>query len=84
MSINIIENFQHENTFINKPDIDFNYIFMNRLVKYILNFLIIYIFISITIFNYPDLSINSFILLICLIASITFYILDLYFPACSY
>ena len=84
MSLNIIENFQHENTFINKPDIDFNYIFMNRLVKYILNFLIIYIFVSIIIFNYPDLSINSFILLICLIASITFYILDLYFPACSY
>ena len=84
MQFNTIKNFQHENTNISKPDFDYNYILMNRLIKYILNFLIIYIFVSLIIFNYPNLSINTFILLICLIASISFYILDIYFPSCYY
>ena len=84
MSDIIIENFQHENTNIIQPSIDTNYIFMNRSIKYLLNFLIIYLFISIFIFNYNDISINTFVLIICVISSISFYILDLYFPACYY
>lgn len=84
MSDIIIENFQHENTNIIQPSIDTNYIFMNRSIKYLLNFLIIYLFISIFIFNYNDISINTFVLIICVISSISFYILDLYFPSCYY
>ncbi len=64
------------------PTIDLNYIILNRSIKYLLNFLLIYLFVTLTIYNYPDTNIHIFILMICAYSSIVFYILDLSFPAC--
>ena len=78
----LVENFQHENTNIPIPSIDINFILLNRTIKFLLNFLLVYIFVTIMVYNYPTLSINYFILLICTISSVVFYILDLSFPSC--
>jgi hypothetical protein len=64
------------------PLIDGNYILLNRGIKYTLNFLFIYLFVTLIIYNYPDTNIHVFIILICTISSIVFYILDLNFPSC--
>jgi len=64
------------------PTIDINYIILNRGIKYILNFLFIYLFVTLIIYNYTEINIHIFILLICTISSIVFYILDLNFPSC--
>ena len=64
------------------PSIDSKYIFLNRTIKYILNFLLIYLFITIIIYNFPNTTIHIFIILVCTISSIVFYILDLNFPSC--
>ena len=82
-----IEYFQQEQISNNDnippiPLIDNNYIILNRGIKYILNFLLIYLFITSIIYNYPDLQIHIFIILLCTISSIVFYILDLNFPSC--
>ena len=82
-----IEYFQQEQISNNEniptiPLIDTNYIILNRGIKYILNFLLIYLFITSIIYNYPDLQIHIFIILLCTISSIVFYILDLNFPSC--
>jgi hypothetical protein len=81
----LIEYFQQEqilNDNIPIPSIDSTFIILNRGIKYLLNFLLIYLFVSIIIYNYTDLKLHTFILLICLISSIVFYILDLNFPSC--
>lgn len=84
MNSKIIEYFQQEhiNNNIPIPIIDTNYIFLNRTIKYILNFLLIYLFISLIIYNFPETNLNIFIILVCAISSIVFYILDLNFPSC--
>lgn len=64
------------------PSIDTNYIFLNKGVKYLLNFLCIYLFVTLVIYNFPDTNIHIFIILICTFSSIFFYILDLIFPSC--
>ena len=76
----MVEHFQHEN--IKIPSIDKNYIFLNRTIKFLLNFLLIYIFVTMIVYNYPTLSINCLILLLCTISTVVFYILDLNFPSC--
>ncbi len=77
---NSVEYFQHDKIPI--PKIDFNYIFVNRGLKYLLNFILIYFFITIIILNYSDINVEMFILVICTVSSICFYILDLNFPSC--
>ena len=80
-----IEYFQQEqlsNDLPTIPSIDANYILLNRGVKYMLNFLFIYLFVTLIIYNFPDTNIHVFIILICTISSIVFYILDLNFPSC--
>lgn len=79
-----IEYFQQEQTsdIPPIPSIDANYILLNRCIKYILNFLLIYLFVTLIIYNYSDMQIHVFIILICTISSVVFYILDLNFPAC--
>ena len=74
-----IEHFQHENITI----VDDNYINLLKLTKYILNFLAIYLVSVAIIYNYPSVNINQFILIICTISSVLFYILDLNFPLCN-
>jgi inner membrane protein involved in colicin E2 resistance len=64
------------------PSVDSNYIILNRCIKYVLNFLLVYLFVTFTIYNYPDTNIHIFILMICVYSSIVFYILDLSFPSC--
>lgn len=84
MSSESIEYFQqeHENDLIPIPSVDGKFIILNRCIKYVLNFLLIYLFVTLTIYNYPDTNVHVFIILICTISSIVFYILDLNFPSC--
>ena len=86
MNTKSIEYFQQEqlanNNFPEIPSIDANYILLNRGIKYLLNFLFIYLFVTLIIYNYPDTIVHVFVILICTISSIIFYILDLNFPSC--
>lgn len=84
MNPKCVEYFQQEqlNNNISFPSIDANFILLNRFIKYTLNFLLIYLFITLIIYNFPDTNIHLFIILICTISSIVFYILDLNFPSC--
>ena len=84
MNSKSVEYFQQEqlNDNIPIPSIDTNYITFNRAIKYILNFLLIYLFVTLIIYSYPKTNIHVFIILICTISSIVFYILDLNFPSC--
>ena len=83
MNSKSVEYFQQEQLDnVPLPSIDTNFILLNRFIKYILNFLLVYLFVSLIIYNYPDTNIHVFIILICTISSIVFYILDLNFPSC--
>ncbi len=87
MNTKSIEYFQQEQIGTNNnppeiPSIDSNYILLNRGIKYLLNFLFIYLFVTVIIYNFSDTNIHVFIILICAISSILFYILDLNFPSC--
>ena len=84
MNSKSVEYFQQEqlNDNISIPSIDTNYITFNRAIKYILNFLLIYLFVTLIIYNFPETNIHIFIILVCTISSIEFYILDLNFPSC--
>jgi inner membrane protein involved in colicin E2 resistance len=83
MNSKSIEYFQQEvNPNAPIPSIDGNYILINRAIKYILNFLLIYLFVTMIIYNYPNTNIHIFIILICTVSSVVFYILDLNFPSC--
>ena len=72
---------QHEPIIV--PTYDETYIIINRSIKFLLNFLLTFLFIKLIIGNYPDLSINQFILVICTVSSVLLYILDLLYPSCS-
>jgi hypothetical protein len=78
---NKIISIQHEP--IITPMLDGNYIILNRTIKFLLNFLLTFLFIKFIIGNWPELSINQFILLICTVSSVLLYILDLTYPSCS-
>lgn len=78
---NQIISIQHEP--IITPMLDGNYIILNRSIKFLLNFLLTFLFIKFIIGNWPELSINQFILLICTVSSVLLYILDLTYPSCS-
>ncbi len=84
MNSKSIEYFQQEQTQSNIPipSIDSNYILLNRGIKYMLNFLLIYLFVTLIIYNFQETNIHVFIIIICTISSIVFYILDLNFPSC--
>lgn len=79
MSDKLIENFQHENI----AEVDQNYISLLKLTKYILNFVAIYLISVTIIYNFPSVNINQFVLIICAISCVVFYILDLTFPLCN-
>lgn len=74
-----IKKYQHENITV----VDDNYIYLIKFVKYILNFLVIYLSSVTIIYNYPSVNINQFVLIICTISVISFYFLDTYFPICN-
>ena len=84
MNNKALEYFQQEQNLDNMsiPSIDMNYLLLNRCIKYILNFLLIYLFVTLIIYNYPSTSVHLFIIIICAISSVMFYILDLNFPSC--
>lgn len=84
MNPKCVEYFQREqlDNNISLPSIDANFILLNRFIKYVLNFLLIYLFVTLIIYNFPDTNIHLFIILICTISSVVFYILDLNFPSC--
>jgi len=76
---NMVEPFQHENI----TTVDDNYINIVKLNKYMLNFLAIYLASVAIIYNFPSVNINQFVLIICAISVVCFYILDLNFPICN-
>lgn len=87
MNTKSVEYFQQEqlndnDNNISIPSIDTTYIAFNRAIKYMLNFLLIYLFVTLIIYNFPEINIHIFIILVCAISSIVFYILDLNFPSC--
>jgi inner membrane protein involved in colicin E2 resistance len=84
MNSKSVEYFQQEqlNDNIPLPSIDTNYLTFNRAIKYMLNFLLIYLFVTLIIYNYPETNIHLFIIIVCAISSVIFYILDLNFPSC--
>lgn len=84
MNSNFVEYFQQEqlDNNIELPSVDINFILINRFIKYTLNFLLVYLFVTLIIYNFPDTNIHLFIVLICTISSVIFYILDLNFPSC--
>ena len=85
MNSKSIEYFQQEQTQSDtpgSPSIDSNYILLNRCIKYILNFLLIYLFVTLIIYNYPNTNVHVFIIHVCTISSIIVYLLDLNFPSC--
>lgn len=84
MNSKSVEYFQQEQMDDNVPlpSIDTNFVLLNRFIKYILNFLLIYLFVTLIIYNFPDTNIHLFIILICTISSVVFYVLDLNFPSC--
>jgi inner membrane protein involved in colicin E2 resistance len=84
MNTKSVEYFQQEqmNDNVPLPSIDTNFVLLNRFIKYILNFLLIYLFVTLIIYNFPNTNIHLFIILICTISSVVFYVLDLNFPSC--
>jgi len=91
--LGLLENFQQnqnknlvqeQNQDPNKPFayIDGTYVILNRSIKFLLNFLLTFIFLQIIIGNFPDLNINQFILVVCTVSSVLLYILDLAYPSC--
>ena len=76
---NPINYYQKDNVI---PTVDSKFILLNRSIKYILNFLLIYLGITLSIYNFPEINIHLFIILICMFSSVIFYILDMNFPSC--
>jgi hypothetical protein len=68
---------------IEKNNFDFNYILLNRTIKFLLNFLLAFFFLKFIIGNYPEITINQLILLFCTVSAVLLYILDSAFPSCS-
>jgi hypothetical protein len=75
-----IEQFQedHQNSIL----IDCKFIYLNKCIKYLLNFVVLYFILIFILSNYKNLTIIQLVLLFCAISSVLFYILDLYFPTC--
>ena len=63
--------------------IDDNNYYMNRTLKFLLNFLLTYCFISFFVYNDLAIGKNEFILIICTFSSILLFILDSNFPCYS-
>jgi hypothetical protein len=74
-----IEHFQKDSP----PNIDGNYIMIIKSIKFLLNIVINYILLSFIVTNFSTININQFILIACMISSVTLYILDLNFPLCN-
>jgi hypothetical protein len=76
-----LQQIQHEN--IDIPKFDGNYILLNRTIKFLLNFLLIFFFLKMIIGYYPNISLNELILLFCTVSSVLLYILDSLYPSCN-
>ena len=72
---------QKKNVVIDHEKIDYSYIFYNRSVKYVLNFLVIY-FVCDTIFAMDNIEVHQLTLIICTVSVVLLYILDMLFPSC--
>ena len=79
---NNIEQFQtdYEKTIM----IDTTNIYLNKTMKYLLNFILIYFMLLYILSNNNNLTIIQLILIFCTVSSVIFYILDLYFPTCNF
>lgn len=80
---NLITKQEHLTNIINNFVIDNNNIYINRSLKFLINFLLTYCFINLVIYYNFSLNKNEVILLICTFSSILLFILDSNFPYCS-
>ena len=67
---------------INNNKFDYTYFYLSRLLKFIINFILVYLFIYYLFNNFDNLTKNKMILIICTYVSILLYLLDCNFPTC--
>ena len=79
---NNIEQFQ--NDYEKTIKIDTLNIYLNKTMKYLLNFILIYFVLLYILSNNKNLTIIQLILIFCTVSSVIFYILDLSFPTCNF
>jgi hypothetical protein len=70
----------NENNYI----LDYQNLYLTRMIKFLINFIIIYAFLEFVLNPEYELSKGQLILLICTFTSVLFYILDLNYPSCSF
>lgn len=68
----------------NNYSIDYTNYYLSKLVKFLLNIILIYIFLENIFDANNQLTREQLILLICAYCSVLFFILDLNFPSCSF
>jgi hypothetical protein len=64
-------------------NINYNYININKGLKFLIFLFLLYLITSITINNYNKLEKTNSILIICTSSVVIYYILDQYFPSCN-
>ena len=68
----------------NNYTVDYKNYYMSRMIKFLLNFILLYCLLEITINPEYELSRMQLILLICVFSSVLMYILDSNFPSCIF
>jgi hypothetical protein len=67
----------------NNYTIDFNNYHLTKMIKFLINFIAMYIFVGILLnYNY-EFNRQQFILIICLFSSVLLYIVDFNYPLCN-
>ena len=67
----------------NNYSIDNTNLYLSRVIKFSLNFILIYIFLEFIFNPNYEFTRTQLILLICIFSSVLLYILDLNYPSCS-
>ena len=83
MNTNIISTNNEVSNILEKYNFDNTQYYLIRFIKFIVNILLIYIFIEILFANMESLSKLQVILIISVYCSIVLYILDNIFPICT-
>jgi hypothetical protein len=78
----LTENSQEIKNIIKNYNFDYTQYYLSRSLKFVINFILVYLFVS-YILNYnDDLTQNEMILIICTYVSVLLYLLDSNFPSC--
>lgn len=79
-SNNNLKKIINENNYV----IDYKNLYLSRMIKFLINFIVTYAFLELVFNPEYELSRGQLILLICAFSSVLFYILDLNYPSCSF